>query len=1059
MKIKKLITISLALILAMCMITESAFALGITTRRAGVNQDYDGSVNSYTSSGVKVSNGLVPSRVGGYITYNLKDDIAKAFISVNGGEDGVDFKILTSKDGKDFAQLMCTRKSAGFAMAGQPQFLFEYSTLPEGQKFLKIEFLTTNIVVNGTYINIDASLTPYSGVYEIAFKDNTGASQNTTLMDDFKLLKKNMKESLYTTADVSALLSSMSNDGSWPTIKYDGKTVNYSYSHCEKFTTILRAISNPKHKDYKNEEAIKKVCRAIDFWIAKNISFDNWYYNGIVVPEYIGESLLVSADILPQSTLQKLSNYMKTKVSYIDQIALRDAGSNIVHEMKAKMYYALYLDDLKMLLDAFDRINMEIIVVDDMGEDQNFRDDMWRGYVKVSYLPGLKEGIQADYSAMFHGPLIYSGGYGQVMVSLVAPLLAMTDGTKLFPQTGLQVLADHILEHYAYVTRGNKICLSTTGRNITNAGFSYPTTIINSTKTLLKLKDMPRRDELQAFVDAAAVSGGGEYLKADFPAVAVDASAEPELTSLATSAIDGNLSTRWASNNATDYIITDLGEVKNIGVIGVAFYMGTTRKSNFELHVSTDKTNWTEICKGQGSGVIDDFEYFVFDPKDVRYIKVTGHGNTSNEWNSINEIAAFKALPEDGIGKYGENYVYVDTIGNAKRYKVVEPEPMPDPAITGHRHFWKADFTGHAKEGYLATIRAASHRTLGGEALNTQNLKGHFMGDGATFVYRTGTEYDDIFVAWDWHKIPGTTVETHPFDEITSIEHHFHSSESYRVNGVSDGNNGATAMELIHDSLFAKKGWFMFDNEFVALGADIKLGSSKYSAISTVNQTLLKSDAIIGSSNGSKTVITSETPDAQTASWAHQDRVGYIFGKDSKIHVTAKEQTGDRYDIDWGGAVPRPDKNNFVTKNIFALWFDHTADKSSTYEYIVVPNVSEEELMSYMADNPIVVVSNTGKLQAVENTLTGEKQAIFWKAGTVNFDDITIECDSEVIIAISKSGANQVLAISSLDQSEGKVNLKITRDGITEELTVELPTARYAGSSLLINLNSGEIVK
>lgn len=1058
MNFKRIFTASVAFVLALTMLSQSVFALGVSTRRAGVSQNYENGHTAYSYSKIKTSEGLKATDVGGYIVYKLNDDITKAFISVTDGEDSIDFKLATSADGSEFRDLMYTRKSKDFVMGGKAQVLYEYSAISSMQKFIKIEFLTDKATINGTYVNIDAAYTSYKNIYELAFKDNSGANQDTSLMDDFKAYKAKMVKSLQTTAEISGLLDSMSNDGSWPTIKYDGETVNAAYSHCDKVNTILKAVSTPNNKYYKDEEAIAKAVRAIDFWLSENITFTNWYYNGIVVPEYVGQSLLVSADVLPLSAQQKLGNYMKSKVSYIDSIALRDAGSNIVHEMQNKIYYALYTDNLKMLLDSFDRINMEIIIVDDMGEDQDFRDNMWRGYVAVDYLPGFKEGIQADYSAMFHGPLIYSGGYGQAMVALVAPMLAMTDGTKLFPQTGLQVLADHILEHYAYVTRGNTICFSTVGRNISNAGIkSGNASIIKSAEELLKLKDMPRRAELQAYVNAAKVDSSSEYLKADYSAVAVEASAEPENTSMATNAIDGDLTTRWASNNATDHITVDLGEAKKVGTVGIAFYMGTTRKSNFELHVSTDNSNWMEICSGQGSGTISGYEYFVFEPRDVRYIRVTGHGNTSNEWNSINEISAFEGISTDGLGEFGESYMYVDDIGIAKRYMVVEPEPMPSPAITGHRHFWKADFTGHAKEKFLATIRAASHRTIGGEALNTQNRKGHFLADGAAMIYRTGTEYDDIFVAWDWHKIPGTTVETHPFDNITSIQHHYDSSESYRVNGVSDGNNGATAMELIHDTLSAKKAWFMFDNEFMALGADIKLGNSKYSAITTVNQSLLKSDAIIGTQSGSSMVITDSSSDIQTASWALQDRIGYVFGDNTKIHITAKEQSGDRYDIDWGGAVSRPDKNNIVSKNVFTIWFDHTADKTDTYQYIVVPDVSRKEIEAYAADNPLRVVSNTGKLQAVENTKTGEKQAIFWTAGLVNFGDITVECDKEVLIAISGTGAEQKIAIASLAQKAEQVKLKITRDGVTVEFTVSLPEGRYAGNSIILNLNSSQI--
>lgn len=1057
MNLKRIFTSFIVLALTAVMLPQSAFSLALSTRRAGVSQNYANSYTAYSSSKVKTSNGLRATEVGGHIIYRLYDDITTAFISVSDGEDSLDFRLSVSSDGSDYKSLIYTRKSKAFVMNGKSQVLYEYSSISSGQKFIKIEFLTEQAAVNGAYVNIDAEFTPYGSICELAFKDNSGANQNASLMDDFKAYKEKVIKSLQTTVGISAILDSMNADGSWSSIVYDGETTHAAYSHFDKVNTILKAVSTPANKSYKDADIIAKAVKSIDFWLNKNITFTNWYYNGIVVPGYVGQSLLVSADVLPMSTQKKLENYMKSKVSYIDSIALRDAGSNIVHEMQAKIYYALYTDDLQMLLDCFDRINMEIIIVDDMSEDQDFRDNMWRGYVAVDYLPATKEGIQADYSALFHGPLIYSGGYGQVMVALVAPMLAMTDGTELFPQTGLQVLADHILEHYAYVTRGNTICFSTVGRQISTAAMkSGNTTIIKSTEELLKLKNVPRREELQAFVDAAQAGSNNEYLKADYPAVAVEASAEPENTSMATNAIDGDLTTRWASNNATDHITVDLGEAKRVGSIGIAFYMGTTRKSNFELHVSTDNLTWTEICSGQGSGTINGYEYFVFEPREVRYIRVTGHGNTSNEWNSINEISAFEGISTDAPGAYGESYVYIDDIGIAKRYMVAEAEPMPKPAVTGHKHFWKADFTGHAKEKFLTTIRAASRRTIGGEALNTQNLKGNFLGDGATMIYRTGTEYDDIFVAWDWHKIPGTTVETHPFDDITSIQHHFDSSESYRINGVSDGNNGATAMELIHDTLSAKKAWFMFDNEFMALGADVKLGRKKYSAITTVNQSLLKSNAVVGTSSGSSTVITDGSAEKQNALWVWQDRIGYVFENNTPIHISAKKQSGDRYDINWGGAVTRPERTDIVSKNVFSVWFDHTNDNTDTYQYTVVPDVSQTELEAYAADRPLRVISNTGKLQAVENSKTGEKQAVFWTAGLAQFSDMTVECDKEVLIAVSGNGEEQKIAVASLEQKVEQVKLKITQNGETKEFTVDLPGDRYAGSSIIVNINSSQ---
>jgi len=327
------------------------------------------------------------------------------------------------------------------------------------------------------------------------------------------------------------------------------------------------------------------------------------------------------------------------------------------------------------------------------------------------------------------------------------------------------------------------------------------------------------------------------------------------------------------------------------------------------------------------------------------------------------------------------------------------------------------------------------------------------------FLYVKSREYDDIFAAWDWHKAPGTTVETKPFDEVKDGGNRYHSSESYRVNGVSDGNNGATAMELIHEGLSAKKAWFMFDDEVVALGADITLKGGKYSAISTVNQSLLKTDAVIGTATGKTAILTAKSDETHTPLWAIQDSIGYVFDGKSKVHITAKEQSGDRYDIDWNYATTRPEKTNIITRDVFTLWFDHTADKTSTYEYTIVPNVTQDELKEYASAKPVRVLSNTGKLQAVEHTLTGEKQAIFWTPGTANFEGISVSVDKEVLIAISGSGDEQRLAISSLAHKVEQVTVVVNKDGVESEYVVDLPGERYTGSSLIVNLSTGVVEK
>ena len=63
------------------------------------------------------------------------------------------------------------------------------------------------------------------------------------------------------------------------------------------------------------------------------------------------------------------------------------------------------------------------------------------------------------------------------------------------------------------------------------------------------------------------------------------------------------------------------------------------------------------------------------------------------------------------------------------------------------------------------------------------------------------------------------------------------------MGAVTDGQCGAVAFDFRspHDLTAAKKSWFFFDEEYVCLGADIKVDQN-LPVVTTVNQVLMRSD-------------------------------------------------------------------------------------------------------------------------------------------------------------------------------------------------------------------------
>ena len=100
----------------------------------------------------------------------------------------------------------------------------------------------------------------------------------------------------------------------------------------------------------------------------------------------------------------------------------------------------------------------------------------------------------------------------------------------------------------------------------------------------------------------------------------------------------------------------------------------------------------------------------------------------------------------------------------------------------------------------MATVKMSSSRVIGTELVNEDNLKGYYMGDGATFFYRRGVEYLDVFPFWDWRKVPGVTAyeDRAPMPVMRSARQN---NRSGNVGGLGDGRQGMTAMELDRDGL------------------------------------------------------------------------------------------------------------------------------------------------------------------------------------------------------------------------------------------------------------------
>jgi poly(beta-D-mannuronate) lyase len=106
--------------------------------------------------------------------------------------------------------------------------------------------------------------------------------------------------------------------------------------------------------------------------------------------------------------------------------------------------------------------------------------------------------------------------------------------------------------------------------------------------------------------------------------------------------IDGNYSTYWQSTtNGTSsaYVQYDLGANHAVSSVEIAWYLGNTRSTWFDVDTSTDGANWTVALSGNNSsGTTTALETYSFTSAvTARYVRYVCYGTSIDNVNAIAE--------------------------------------------------------------------------------------------------------------------------------------------------------------------------------------------------------------------------------------------------------------------------------------------------------------------------------------------------------------------------------------------------------------------------------------
>ncbi|MDI4643967.1 polysaccharide lyase family 8 super-sandwich domain-containing protein [Cohnella hashimotonis] len=308
--------------------------------------------------------------------------------------------------------------------------------------------------------------------------------------------------------------------------------------------------------------------------------------------------------------------------------------------------------------------------------------------------------------------------------------------------------------------------------------------------------------------------------------------------------------------------------------------------------------------------------------------------------------------------------------------------------LVEYRQFAGMDRALALRPGYGFGISMSSDRIGNYEWSNADNNKGYHTGDGMTYLYTSDlAQFNDNF--WptvNSFRLPGTTVlKDHAQDANTKPPSSWAGGTDmlglYGTSGmeyVAAKDRGTTTAR----TLTAKKSWFMFDDEIVALGAGIT------SADGIATETIVENRKLNAAGNNALTV--DGTTQSSSLGWSDTlvdtdyihlagnvpgSDVGYYFPGGTTVKALREARTGNWKQL--SGAAGWSDTP--YTRNYLTLWLDHgISPTNGSYAYVLLPNKTSAQVGSYAASPDIAILENSASAQAVKENGLNITGINFW---------------------------------------------------------------------------------
>lgn len=264
---------------------------------------------------------------------------------------------------------------------------------------------------------------------------------------------------------VNECLALMKENGAFSDINYWDKSYSWEPgTHLDRLKQMAQAYVLKKSSYYRNTELHKNIVNALTYWNTVHPVCNNWYKNQIFAPQKMGEIL-----ILLRSGEKQISKELEDSILvYMKKTGGNPAEQTGANETDVALHW-LYRGCLKKDKEV---LNAAVL----------------HTFAPLTYVGVNESGIQYDLSYFQHGPQLYIGGYGLIMLNGVTRVADYTAGTGYkLSDSQVDILHKFISDTYMKSIRGNVQFYNVVGRSVSRPNALFCRGFAN---TLEKMKQI-----------------------------------------------------------------------------------------------------------------------------------------------------------------------------------------------------------------------------------------------------------------------------------------------------------------------------------------------------------------------------------------------------------------------------------------------------------------------------------------------------------------------------------------------------------------------------------------